>query len=71
VLAQGADLELEGAESITVNENSFTHIMILQGKGELISENTTHTAEMGNSFFVTAGSEWQIKGNCSILYTVV
>lgn len=60
----------DGGE-IHVNENSFTHIMILQGKGELISENTAYTTEIGASFFVTAGTKWQIKGNCSILYTVI
>lgn len=63
--------DIDGCGEMHKNENSFTHIMILQGRGELISENTTHKAEMGSSFFVTAGSEWQIKGNCSILYTVV
>lgn len=63
--------DIDGSGKIHVNENSFTHVMILQGKGELISENSTHTAEMGGSFFVAAGTKWQIKGNCSILYTVV
>lgn len=63
--------DISGESVIKQNKDSFTHIMVLEGRGEVISENCRYTAEKGESFFVTAGTEWHIKGNCSIIYTVV
>ncbi len=63
--------DISGSVMEHMNSESFTHVMILEGRGEIISESGSHTAQKGESFFVTAGTKWQIKGNCSIIYTVV
>ena len=63
--------DISGSGEIRRNDNSFTHILIIEGRGEIISDSDIHAAEKGESFFVTAGTEWHIKGNCSIIYTVV
>lgn len=63
--------DISGSGIEHLNDDSFTHVMILEGRGEIISENDSHTVEKGESFFVSAGTKWQIKGNCSIIYTVV
>ncbi len=63
--------DISGSGREHLNNDSFTHVMILEGRGEIISESDSHTARKGESFFVTAGTKWRIKGNCSIIYTVV
>ncbi len=57
------------------NTESFTHVLILDGNGEisgsegLVTENKSF--RKGDSFFIGAGSEWKIIGKCSIIYTVI
>ncbi|MDE6789047.1 MAG: class I mannose-6-phosphate isomerase [Ruminococcus sp.] len=58
------------------NENSFTHVLILDGEGKIWSHydehfNDNRDFKKGDSFFITAGSKWYIHGNCSIIYTVI
>lgn len=59
-------------------KKSFTHVLILDGEGKIWShydEFFTDNKDFrkGDSFFITAGSQWQITGTdkCSILYTVI
>lgn len=65
----------DGKSGIRVNEKSFTHILITDGCGIIESGCDSNgmrlTAEKGGSFFVPAGVSWQIKGKCSIIYTVI
>jgi len=56
------------------NGGSFTHILLLDGSGTLESGDTYSeklTAKKGDSFFVSAGTNWRITGECSIIYTVI
>jgi len=57
------------------NKNSFAHILVLDGKGTLISCEKYFTYNMkfkkGESIFVPAGVSWKIAGKCSIIYTVI
>ncbi|MDE6784450.1 MAG: class I mannose-6-phosphate isomerase [Ruminococcus sp.] len=53
---------------------SFTHVLVLDGEGRICShEKDDFQADFkkGDSFFITAGSRWQITGDCSIIYTSV
>lgn len=51
---------------------TFVHIMILDGEGKIYSDNNeSMDFRKGDSFFITAGSEWHIHGSCSIIYTFV
>lgn len=60
---------------IRLNEKSFTHILITDGGGIIKSGCNSNgmrlTVKKGDSFFVPAGVSWRIKGNCSIIYTVI
>lgn len=56
------------------NKKSFTHVLVLEGKGKIYSENIfncNNDLKKGDSFFITAGSRWYITGKCSIIYTVI
>lgn len=60
------------------SKKSFTHVLILDGEGKIWSHydehfNDNRDFKKGDSFFITAGSRWQITGTdkCSIIYTVI
>ncbi|MDE5763813.1 MAG: class I mannose-6-phosphate isomerase [Ruminococcus sp.] len=58
------------------SKKSFTHVLILDGEGKIWSHydeyfNDNMDFKKGDSFFITAGSRWQITGDCSIIYTMV
>lgn len=58
------------------NKKSFTHVLILDGEGKIYSRydevfNDNKSFRKGDSFFITAGSEWHITGRCSVIYTVI
>lgn len=51
---------------------SFVHVLILDGDGKICSDNNeSMDFRKGDSFFVTADSEWHIHGSCSIIYTMI
>ncbi len=62
---------ISGNGNVHTAEDSFAHVLVLEGSGEIISRDETYNLKKGDSFFVTAGTQWHIKGNCSIIYTVV
>ncbi len=62
---------ISGAGGEHFNSDSFTHILVLDGVGEIVSAEESLKLQKGDSFFVTASEKWHIKGNCSIIYTVV
>ncbi len=58
------------------NAKSFTHVLILDGEGKIYSHyddvfNDNKDFRKGDSFFITADSEWHITGNASIIYTMI
>lgn len=65
----------DGNGGIRRNDKSFTHILITDGGGIIESgcdiKTMRLTAKKGDSFFVPAGVSWQIRGKCSIIYTVI
>lgn len=62
---------ISGDGNVHTAEDSFAHVLVLEGGGEIISRDAVHNLKKGDSFFITAGTRWHIKGNCSIIYTVV
>ncbi len=63
--------DISGTGNEHIAEDSFAHVLVTEGSGEIISDGNTLNISKGESFFVTAGTKWHIKGNCSIIYTVV
>lgn len=58
------------------NVKSFAHVLVLDGEGKIWSHyddffTDNKDLKKGDSFFITAGSRWQITGKCSIIYTVI
>lgn len=62
---------ISGAGQEHIISDSFTHILVLDGEGEIISHEDSEYLQKGDSFFVTANEKWHINGNCSIIYTVI
>lgn len=63
--------DISGTGNEHISEDSFAHVLVIEGRGEIISHGDIMNIAKGDSFFVTAGTKWHIKGNCSIIYTVV
>lgn len=63
--------DISGTGNEHIAEDSFAHILVTEGRGEVISDEDNLNIAKGDSFFVSAGTKWHIKGNCSIIYTVV
>lgn len=63
--------DISGTGNEHISEDSFVHVLVTEGRGEIISHGDIMNIAKGDSFFVTAGTKWHIKGNCSIIYTVV
>lgn len=59
------------------NKKSFTHILILDGEGEILSGRSYTENDMkfkkGDSFFISADTGWGISSDseCSIIYTMI
>lgn len=54
------------------DESSFSHVLVIGGSGELVSENCSLPLNMGASVFVPAGSgNYVIKGNCDVIITTI
>lgn len=57
-------------------KSSFTHVLVIEGNGIIQADYCTSETKIikikkGDSFFISAGSDWGILGNCSIIYTVI
>lgn len=64
--------EADGEGQPQCIKDSFTHLMITEGEGELLESGKMSgiAVKKGESFFISAGTGWQIKGKCSVIYTV-
>ncbi|MCM1528835.1 MAG: class I mannose-6-phosphate isomerase [Alistipes sp.] len=64
--------DIAGESELMCSRGSFTHLIIEEGKGELLEQSKTSgiSGKKGESFFISAGTRWQIKGKCSVIYTV-
>lgn len=62
---------INGTGKNHINNESFTHILFIDGDGAVASSSERLAAKKGDSFFVEAGTDWSVNGNCSIIYTVV
>lgn len=57
---------------VTVDEESFASFVIVDGEGNIETEDTSLSAVKGDSFFVSAGSgNVRIKGNCRFILSRV
>lgn len=60
------------AYSVDVDNRSFMHILVIDGKGELSCGKESFSLKKGSSIFVPAGTgEITITGNCSIIITEI
>ncbi len=64
--------DVEGESQLMCSHESFTHLMITDGEGELLESGKSAgiASKKGESFFISAGTGWRIKGKCSVIYTV-
>lgn len=67
---------IHGDGILHINKKSFAHVLILDGEGKISSHydnvlNDSKDFRKGDSFFITAGSEWHIHGSCSVIYTMI
>ena len=65
---------IHGESYCHTSTKSFNHVLVLDGNGRIFSrdeDNFQADLKKGDSFFITAGSRWQITGDCSIIYTMV
>ncbi len=54
----------------TVGDDSFAHILFLEGEGEISCGDETLSFVKGDSFFLPAGSgDWKMTGSCEALMT--
>lgn len=54
------------------DESSFSHVLVIGGSGELVSEDCSLPLNMGASVFVPAGcGNYAIKGNCDVIITTI
>lgn len=57
---------------ITVSENSFCHILVIDGEASLSAEDGELSLKKGSSIFIPAGSgEYIINGKCSMIITEI
>lgn len=57
---------------ITVSENSFCHILVIDGTASLLAEDGEISLKKGSSIFIPAGSgEYIINGKCSMIITEI
>ncbi|MBP3380500.1 MAG: class I mannose-6-phosphate isomerase [Ruminococcus sp.] len=64
--------DVDGESEPVFSRDSFTHLMITEGRGEVLEQGkmSGRSAKKGESFFISAGTRWQVKGKCSVIYTV-
>jgi len=64
-------LECQGTYELREDANSFIHLLVIEGEGEVSYEDGSIPIKKGSSVFVPAGNETlDIKGNCSIIITM-
>lgn len=64
-------LDVENEMTLNVDETSFVSLVVTQGSGEILGENTV-TFTKGDSLFVPAGSgNVTVKGSCTLIETRV
>ena len=64
-------LECSGSYELRENTDSFMHLLVIEGEGEVVYEGGSISVNKGSSVFVPAGNETlDIKGNCSIIITM-
>lgn len=67
-------LDGENYKSVSgkVDDDSFVHILFVEGEGEISSNNETLHFEKGDGFFIGAGSkDYSISGKCEALITKI
>lgn len=64
--------DVEEKTKITVDENSFCHILVIDGEASLSAEDGELSLKKGSSIFIPAGSgEYIINGKCSMIITEI
>ena len=65
------ELECCGSYELRENADSFMHLLVIDGEGDISFEGGSLHIKKGSSVFVPAGDETlDIKGNCSIIITM-
>lgn len=65
-------LQVETASSFTADEKTFMHMLVTDGEGEAVFEDTAIKLKKGSSIFVPAGTGMcRINGKCSIIITSI
>lgn len=72
-------LAVSGESKWRMFEKSFAHVLVLAGRGKILSSEflkgsevtDEHEFQKGGSFFIPAGVSWKITGKCSLIFTVI
>lgn len=65
-------LDMESSAELCTSERSFSHVLVIEGNGTLVSESEEINLSKGTSIFLPAGmGNYSIKGNCSLIITEI
>lgn len=64
-------LNITGSAKEKSTAESFHSILILEGEGKILSDNTVLSFKKGDCFFIPAETQYEIHGDCKALLTMV
>lgn len=65
-------LNVDASAEMTADEASFHHLLILNGEGTLLGEDTDIPFRKGDSIFIPAGfGKYTVKGTCTLIQTTI